>query len=199
MIADVITALVVAAIVLRFVARFRLGRCLRGGLALAAVVLTLLPWPYGFAGWIQAHVGEFSITTGVLAVEALHHRLRGTRLLPHRQLEAGCVLVAALAVVFYPMSLGATELDPYAFGYGDFLFSSVLLLLGLAAWVSRAWAPCAVLILAQFAFHFDLLASNNLWDYLIDPALAIWAIAWLINDRVKKIRSTGAQVEGATA
>lgn len=198
MMADVITALVVAAVVLRFATLLRAGYCLRAFLAMAAILGTLLPWPYGLAGWVQAHFGEFSITTGLLAAEALHHRVRGSRLLSDGQLRTGCMLVAALAVVFYPMSLGMTELDPYTFGYGDFLFSSVLLLLGLAAWVNRAWAPCAVLILAQFAFHFDLLSSNNLWDYLIDPALAVWAIGWLVRDRFAS-GTEAAQAEGAAA
>lgn len=186
MIAGLITALVVAAVVLRLLAPLSLPVWLRAVLAAVAIGATLWPWPYGLAGWIQAHLGEFSITTGLLAAEALHHRLRGARWLSDRELEAGCTLVAVLALAFYPMSLGFGALDPYALGYGSFAFSSVLLLLGMLAWVTRVWAPCVVLVLAQFAFHFELLASANLWDYLIDPALTVWAIGWLLRRRLRR-------------
>lgn len=193
MIADLITALVVAAVAVRLAAPVVTGPAMRIAVAVLGMVATLLPWPYGLAGWIQAHTGELSITTGLLALEALHHRIRGARLISDRELETGCVLIAGLALVFYPMSLGAGIVDPYALGYGNFAFSSVLLLLGLAAWVTRVWAPCVVLILAQFAFHFELLASHNLWDYLIDPLLAFWAIGWLVRHRLKQMRRRDAQ------
>ena len=60
----------------------------------------------------------------------------------------------------------------------------MLLLIGLFAWMNRAYAPCVVLIAAQGAFYFNLLHSDNLWDYLIDPWLVFWATGWLVRDRL---------------
>lgn len=101
-------------------------------------------------------------------------------LLPGEQQRMLSVTVLLVAVWFYPLSLGAAAPDPYALGFGDFRFSTALLLLGLAAWVSRAYALCLMLVLAQAAFHFRVLHSDNLWDYLLDPALVVYALVVLL-------------------
>ncbi|WP_370211491.1 hypothetical protein [Alloalcanivorax venustensis] len=182
MISSLICALVLAAIWLRLSARLPLP--VRGGLAVALVVWSLLPFPVGLAGWVMSYLSHLSITSGLLAVAAIHHRLRGRYWLPVGQLRAVCVMLVGLALFFYPMSLGSSYADPYALGFGDILFSSVLLLIGLFAWMNRAYAPCVVLIAAQGAFYFNLLHSDNLWDYLIDPWLVFWATGWLVRDRL---------------
>ena len=53
---------------------------------------------------------------------------------------------------------------------------------GLAAWLLRAWYVLAMLVLAQFGLALELLASDNLWDYLLDVWLVFWAAGWLLRD-----------------
>ena len=53
----------------------------------------------------------------------------------------------------------------------------------------RAYATCLILVSAQLAFGADLLVSDNLWDYLIDPWLVLWAAGWLIRDRLLQARA----------
>lgn len=182
MIPNVICSLVLAAVWLRLSARLPLP--VRAGLAVALVVWALLPFPVGLAGWVMSYLSHLSITSGLLALVAIQHRLRGHYWLPVGQLRAVCVILVGLALFFYPMSLGYSYADPYALGFGNILFSSVLLVIGLIAWMSRAYAPCIVLIAAQGAFYFNLLHSDNLWDYLIDPWLVFWAAGWLMRDRL---------------
>ena len=182
MISSLICALVLAAIWLRLSVRLPLP--VRGGLAVVLVVWSLLPFPVGLAGWAMSYLSHLSITSGLLALAAIQHRLRGRYWLPVGQLRAACVMLVVLALFFYPMSLGSSYADPYALGFGDTLFSSVLLLIGLFAWMNRAYAPCVVLIAAQGAFYFNLLPSDNLWDYLIDPWLVFWATGWLVRARL---------------
>ena len=74
----------------------------------------------------------------------------------------------------------------------------MLLLIGLFAWMNRAYAPCVVLIAAQGAFYFNLLHSDNLWDYLIDPWLVFWATGWLVRDRLVVRRDVRAARRQAT-
>jgi len=188
MIASLICALVWAAVVLRICHRW-LETPARVAVFALVVVLALLPFPWGLGGWLLAITGEFSITTGLLAMLATVHRLRGEAVLTVSEWRAACVLLAVLALVYYPMSLGATYFDPYALGYGDYRLSTALLLVGLFAWVCRAYVSCFILIIAQCAYWLGALGSDNLWDYLIDPFLCFWVFGWLVRDLYRRIRA----------
>ena len=158
-------------------------------LALVVFVWALLPYPWGPAAWVLSYLASFSVASGLLAILAIKHRITGFYWLPVSQLRGACVLLVGLALWFYPTSMGSTYLDPYALGYGNFTLSTILLLVGLLAWVLRAYASCLILVAAQVAFHLDLLDSDNLWDYLLDPWLVFWAAGWLIRDRVLRSRN----------
>lgn len=185
-VSELICALILIAAVLRFTTRWR--PLWRAGLAALTLLVALLPFPWGLSAWVLSYLGDFSITSGLLALVAIQHRLTARYWLPVRELRGSCLVLVVLALWFYPMSLGSSYADPYALGFGDYLFSGVLLLVGLFAWLSRAYATCLLLIVAQLAFHFSLLQSDNLWDYLIDPWLVSWATGWLIRDRLFSVR-----------
>ncbi|MBM7332611.1 hypothetical protein [Alloalcanivorax marinus] len=182
MMPELICALVLVAVALRLGAR--LPRPARAVLAALALVAALLPFPYGLSGWVLSYLSHFSLSSGLLALVAIQHRLTGHYWLPVRELRAACLLLVGLALWFYPMSLGSSYADPYALGFGDTLFSAVLLLVGVFAWLNRAYASCVVLVVAQLAYGANVLHSDNLWDYLIDPWLVFWAIGWLVRDRL---------------
>ena len=182
MISEWICALVLVALVLRLAASLSLPW--RVGLAGVTLVAALLPFPYGLSGWVLSYLSHFSVSSGLLALVAIQHRLTGHYWLPVWQLRAVCVLLVVLALWFYPMSLGSTYIDPYALGFGDVTFSVVLLLMGLVAWFYRAYASCLLLVVAQLAYGANLLHSDNLWDYLVDPWLVCWAAGWLVRDRL---------------
>jgi hypothetical protein len=77
--------------------------------------------------------------------------------------------------------LGAGAYDPYQLGYGSVRFVVVLMLLALAAW-SRGQAMIALCIaLATLGWASGWYESGNLWDYLIDPFVAIYALAAIMN------------------
>jgi apolipoprotein N-acyltransferase len=67
-------------------------------------------------------------------------------------------------------------IDPYAWGYGSipFLIGVLFLALvfGLAGWTKGVWIIGAAIIAWSLHWH----ESSNLWDYLLDPLLAIWAV-----------------------
>jgi len=183
MISMILTALVLAAIAGRVACALPVKP---RSLVMALVfVAAALPFPWGVAGWVQSLTSEFSVTSALLALAAILHRVRGDVLLPESSLRTACWLVAGLSLVFYPLSLGVSLLDPYALGYGDFRFSTALLLIGMLAWVLRAWAICVVLVCAQLAYAADLLRSDNLWNYLLDPFLVMWVYGWLVRDLLR--------------
>lgn len=187
MISAFICGLVLAAVGLRFIAH-KLSPSVRIGFAVVMLLWALLPFPYGSAGWVLAFSSDFSISTGLLALMAIVHRVRAQPSLNRTELRLLCVVIALLALLFYPLSLGVTSLDPYAWGYGDFRFSTAILLIGLLAWIMRVYAGCTLLIAAQCAYWAGALSSNNLWDYLIDPWLCFWVFGWLIRDAITQRR-----------
>lgn len=187
---ELICALILVAVALRFTTRWRPRW--RAGLAALTLLMALLPFPWGLSAWVLSYLADFSITSGLLALVAIQHRLTARYWLPVRELRGSCLMLVLLALWFYPMSLGSSYADPYALGFGDYLFSGVLLLVGLFAWLSHAYATCLLLIAAQLAFRFNLLQSDNLWDYLIDPWLVSWATGWLIRDRLFSVRESRA-------
>jgi hypothetical protein len=132
-------------------------------------------WPLGLgmelplAAYVRGVIGDLSIVTMLLLWTSL---LSGNKPAP----LAYKVSVACIAIVFYPLALGFGMIDPYAWGYGSILFFIAVLLFavvcGLANWSKGVWM-IAIAILAWAAHWHE---SANLWDYLLDPFLAIWAL-----------------------
>lgn len=173
-----IVTLVVAAIVARWIGS--LPAALRVAILLAVVVLCWLPWPFGWNGWILGYVSSLSVTTGLLAGYALLVRFAGLPVLPANSLRQMAGLLLLFAVFFYPASLGATSLDPFAWGYGNHVLSLVLLALGVLALLLGNLALMVVLLVAQLAWWAGLMQSDNVFDYLFDPFLVIWSVGYLL-------------------
>jgi len=142
---------------------------------LILLLSNLFFWPLGLGmelplvAYVRGVIGDLSIVTMLLL---------WTSLLPGRKPTplAFKVSVACIAIVFYPLALGLGMIDPYAWGYGSILFFIAVLLFavvcGLANWSKGVWM-IAISILAWAAHWHE---SANLWDYLLDPFLAIWAL-----------------------
>jgi hypothetical protein len=96
--------------------------------------------------------------------------------------------VALIAIVFYPLALGLGMLDPYTWGYGSIglLIATIFfaIVCGLAGWTKGVWILSFAII--AWAVHWH--ESANLWDYLLDPFLAIWALLAMPNAIYQKRR-----------
>ncbi|OWF65989.1 hypothetical protein B6A14_09580 [Polynucleobacter hirudinilacicola] len=146
---------------------------------LILLIANLFFWPLGLGmelplvAYVRGVVGDLSIVTMLLL---------WTSLLPKNKPApfAFKFALALIAIIFYPLALGLGMMDPYAWGYGSIgFFIAVLffaLVCGLAHWSKGVWI-IAIGILA-WAGHWH--ESANLWDYLLDPFLAIWALTGLI-------------------
>lgn len=142
---------------------------------LAAVfVLALVPW-HGLplAGYTRGMVGDLSITTlvliwlvmlqpyGIVATEKARTQL--------------LILIALVALIFYPMTLGITLYDPYRLGYGEAGFFMAVFLIAIWAWWWQSNLIVLSIALATLAWSCGGYESSNAWDYLIDPLLASYA------------------------
>lgn len=159
---------------------------------LVFVLANLFFWPLGsslalpLAGYVRGVVGDLSAVTVLLLWSVL---------LPDHQATPIPVkwFVAILAILFYPFALGVSMFDPYAWGYGSIAFLGGVLIFamvcGLAGWTKGVW----IIGIAIIAWSLHLHESSNLWDYLLDPVLAIWAlcsaVSGVLRARKEKARS----------
>ena len=121
------------------------------------------------SAYVRGVIGDLSVVSMLLL---------WTSLLPGRKPAplAFKLAIACIAIVFNPLALGFGMIDPYVWGYGSILFFIAVLLFaavcGLTNWTKGVWI-IAVAILAWAAHWHE---SANLWDYLLDPFLAIWGL-----------------------
>ena len=159
---------------------------------LVLIFANLFFWPLGMsmelplAAYVRGVIGDLSIVSTLLLWSALppNHQATPTPI-------KWCI--AIVAIFFYPFALGVSMFDPYAWGYGSIaLLISVLifaLVCGLVGWTKGVWIIGIAIIAWSLGWH----ESSNLWDYLLDPALAIWALfaTWngMRKQRKEKARS----------
>ena len=129
-----------------------------------------MPLELPLIAYVRGIVGDSSVVTLVLVWSRFI--LRERLVLPIQvKLSLACI-----AVIFYPLALGFTMFDPYAWGYGSWTFLLAVLLFALIAWWMNLHIVVSAITLALFAWSFQWHESSNLWDYLIDPFLCLWAL-----------------------
>lgn len=156
-------------------------------------LLFLLLWiPVGVAqlpvlAYIRGVSSDLSITLVVLACLGLRQRLSGRCVQRSRELSVVLALVAVAALFLYPLALGWGDWDAYRPGWGAPGMWAVLLLISLLAWARGLRLLPTLVGLALLAWTAGVLESSNLWDYLMDPWLATFAIFHCIRFGVKKL------------
>jgi hypothetical protein len=151
-------------------------------------VLSLIPFAtLPVAAYVRGITGDLSITTLVLLWCALLRPWCSYAEAGTRQRRVLLMLIAFLALALYPMALGAGAFDPYRLGYGDPLFAAALLLIALLAWFRKLDLVALCIALAMLAWSAGWYESDNLWDYLLDPFVAVYALAAIISCGVKAL------------
>lgn len=156
------------------------------------LLVNLFFWPLGMSlelplsAYVRGVTGELSIVTMLLLWSSILPAAKKTPL-------GFKVPLALIAIVFYPLALGLGMVDPYTWGYGSIslLIATILFAVacGLAGWIKGVW----IISFAIMAWAAHWHESANLWDYLLDPFLAIWALIAIPNaiylKRLKKAQS----------
>ena len=145
-----------------------------GSLLLAFFLLRIPVEGWSSFSWIRVLEPNPSFTlTGLLAV-ALLQRVSGKKIFRSVDWSGAWIFGGAAALVLYPMGLGLTPIDPYAWGRGPVvpvvtaLYASIFLLRG------NRFGILLLLPCAGFLLH--LQESSNFWDALIDPCYAVTAL-----------------------
>jgi hypothetical protein len=147
------------------------------------VLANLLFWPVftlftplelPLAAYVRGFTGELSITSMLLL---------WTAYFSPKEIHIPAVMklwIALVAIAFYPLALGVSMLDPYAWGYGSIALLAGVLATALVAWLAGSNRIAIILAVAILAWTVGWHESTNLWDYILDPFLGLWAIASLI-------------------
>lgn len=152
----------------------------------AVFVLALIPFnTIPLAAYVRGVTGDLSITTQVLLWCVLLKPWFGA--IDPRSRHALLALIALASLALYPMALGVGAFDPYRLGYGDPLFVTALLLLALAAWFWNLPLIVLCIALATLAWSIGWYESDNLWDYLLDPLVSIYALVVLVTHAIKSL------------
>lgn len=84
------------------------------------------------------------------------------------------VLFGVMGLLLYPATLGMTPFDPYRLGYNP---REMIVVVGALALLMLYWRnglAMAMLTLATLCFSLELISSDNYWDYLLDPFVAMY-------------------------
>ena len=158
----------------------------------AAVCFVVLWVPAGAAAlpvlaYIRGVTSDLSITFVALACASLWVQLRGRPALPARERSAVLYSVAVAAIFLYPLALGLGNWDAYRPGWGAPGMLLALLALVVASWARGLRLLPVLIALALLAWTAGLLESTNLWDYLMDPWLAVGAMFYCAKAIARKL------------
>lgn len=181
-------ALVVASIVLTLSRRWIKRKEILSGLFAGSFIISLLPLPeFSITHFARVLTGDVSVAgmiwLATINLAVLLSPELETRSPADRQVA---VALAVIALVLYPTALGFSPYDLYSLGYSPVTLS-IAVATGFAACVWREkWLPALMLAAAYVAWLSRCLDSDNLWDYLLDPVIVIYALSILLMDRRRK-------------
>ncbi len=181
-------ALLLVTVILVASKQLRLPIAVRGVLLLPAGCLVFIPINgLPLAGYIRGFLGDLSITTLILLFTASMSVLFDRNF--YKPGSFFLIMLPALTVglFLYPFSLGFTDFDPYALGYSSKTFLAFFFAAALTAWYFNLYFLVIIIVLDVSAYLMGIYESRNIWDYLIDPALTLFAFFWLIIWMIKRV------------
>ena len=141
------------------------------------VVVSVIPInELPLAAYVRSFTDDLAISTLVLLGRVALSRLGVVQPLARPHQVQMLLLFGLLSLVLYPATLGLTYFDPYRLGFNP---RPMIVLVAVAAllmlWLRNALAVW-MLVIGTLAFALRLKASENYWDYLVDPLLAGYCV-----------------------
>jgi hypothetical protein len=193
--------LLLAAFLLPLCSARRRSAVVRITLTVLCLAVILIPVKrLSLHGYFRGFFWELSVTSSVLLCYVVLQQLMNRRLVTNRELAPIFFLVGAAGLLLYLSVTGVLRLDVYRLGYQPLGLLLALLLLAIVAWICRRRTAALFIIIAVAAFDIRLLNSDNLWDYLLDPLVTLFAWGWMIYRSVRHSqRSSDARGRGEAA
>ncbi len=177
-------SLLLSAILLRVLLLFRLNKKFSYSLCALFFVVSFIHYDgYSINFYVRGLLNDLSITTLILLVYYFIQPHKDITSLRRHSYPVFFIIILC-GTFFYPAALGYGPLDPYAWGYinnihglsGSLLFLLALFGLMLYALLRHYSLLLICLVSALLAYVFGVLESHNLWDYLFDPVIFIYAL-----------------------
>lgn len=149
---------------------------------LALVLIALIPLSSGLtlAGLLRGLTDDLAVTTLIWMASAALFKLGYMPPMPLTQKWPLWLCFSILGLVLYPAALGIGMSDTYSWGYNArHLIIVIGLMTLLLVWL-RSRLGVALLVLATVAFLLGLKASENYWDYLLDPFIVLYSLGAMI-------------------
>ncbi|MFV1993088.1 MAG: hypothetical protein ACC635_04220, partial [Acidiferrobacterales bacterium] len=125
--------------------------------------------------YIRGFTGDLSIITAVLLSSVIGNQFFRFRIFDKESAEYFYAVLFVVGTIFYITSLGYGQFDPYGLAYGSLIIPvGLLAVMALLLWKNKIWI-IILLSIPLFAYYLGILESNNIWDYLIDPFLWLYA------------------------
>ena len=177
-------ALVAACVGLALVKRFTNVSIFLYSTFIATFVLMLLPvGTFPASHYLRVLTGDLSILSFVWLTASAFQTLRNSERTHSNQDRFTAMAVVVISLFLYPSALGLSPLDTYSLGYSPvYLGPFIFFLFVLTVWLNY-WVAASSAVLALTAYHFELMESNNLWDYLIDPVILIYCLSIMVTNR----------------
>ena len=126
--------------------------------------------------YVRGISSDLSVTLVALSCLGLSQRLFRVPVIATQERMALNGVIAIAALFLYPLALGWGDWDAYRLGWGSWGLWATLLALSLVFWIKGLRLLPLLIGLALLAWTAGLMESTNLWDYLIDPWLALAAL-----------------------
>lgn len=130
--------------------------------------------------YTRSYTDDLAITTLLWLAWCTASRLRISQPLSSQHHLQLALCFAGLAVFLYPATLGLTQVDPYRLGFSPLPMLLGMWLLGVWLWTEGNRLVLGMIGVATASYVLDVKASDNYWDYLIDPILGLYCLAYLI-------------------
>jgi len=134
--------------------------------------------------YIRAVVTDLSITSMLLLTFFIATAYTGKQYICNQDKNQLSILILLAALLVYPFGLGLGMWDSYALGFGNIWLYSALLIISFYFFMRQRMLLMYIILAGCAAYLFSLLASQNLWDYLIDPLLVIYTVTTVIKQRL---------------
>ena len=175
------TSLLSLAFVLRLESSLKAPRLLTVVAAIALLsYLLFIDSGKGFSLQVNSLINELSITSYCLLVYYLIEKILLKKEINHspKARTINYSLIGLSGISFYILSLGYSSFDPYLFGYNAFFLAAITSCFAVFYAWKESFHVSIILCLVVCCYAGGVLDSNNFWDYLLDPLLVIYAVAY---------------------
>jgi MFS family permease len=156
-------------------------------LAIISGIIAFLPvGGLPLARWLIGINANFSFPLVAVVFNKAWEHASGSRLLDRQASMASWLFGLFSGLVLYPMALGLGGFDSYAFGWG-FSWLFVILAMVTIAFLLIKNRFAAVLMACILGYDLNLLESQNLWDYVVDPFFVLFSFAALSNWLIRRM------------